>query len=185
MAGNRDRQALSGPIAERERRCPASLLPIDGPSPLCVNRNCTFITPDVAKPPLSLPFALRPLNSYGVYPCPPIPLSRAYRPLFPSNRSLGWYSPYVLLTELQAFQKSFKMACAWENPSQNSQYPCGQGTQGASIVYSAKLFAFLLRTEYGGVDKDSPMEPGCQLGQSPSRSWTGHVAAPCLSFLTY
>lgn len=31
MAGNGDRQALSGPIADRARRCPASLLPVGGP----------------------------------------------------------------------------------------------------------------------------------------------------------
>lgn len=60
-AGNQDRQALSGHSEEKEKRCPTSLLPIDGPLTfLCFNYKCKFIIPKVTKLLPSIYFALRP-----------------------------------------------------------------------------------------------------------------------------
>lgn len=71
MAGNQDRQALSGCGEEKEKRCPTSLLPIDGPLTfLCSNYKCKFIFPKVATLPRAFTLPSGPPHSHSIDPHP-------------------------------------------------------------------------------------------------------------------
>ena len=100
MAGNRDRQALSGHWEEKEERCSTSMLPIDGPlTSLCFN-NCTFIIPKTAKLPPSLSFALGALaqSQHFLVPVHTPPAGRVRAPLLAGDRCAWLYGSCVMLT---------------------------------------------------------------------------------------